>query len=215
MLLRTFLLAGLGAGLVPLASHAQTTFTAPHYYLGVGANLLSNVPFNSVGVPSLVGPALVAGRQLNSRVALQIGASLHWRKESTSDTYLDYGQTMSTTVTRKNKYKYLLVPVVLRYAFKPAAERVQLDGLVGITGILATTHSTYSNSFAGQTSSTESNYGIARASLTLGPAARYALSPTLELTASALVGATIGDFSPSLRQRLFLNVQLGTQYNFG
>jgi hypothetical protein len=46
---------------------------------GRGANLLTNVPFNSANVSRLVGPSLTAGMQVASRVALQTAAHISGR----------------------------------------------------------------------------------------------------------------------------------------
>jgi hypothetical protein len=52
--------------------------------------------------------------------------------------------------------------------------------------------------------------------VTLGPAVRYTLVPNMELTANALVSATLGDtYYYRFSDRLFLNVLVGAQYSFG
>ncbi|TDN40198.1 hypothetical protein E4631_18030 [Hymenobacter sp. UV11] len=47
------------------------------------------------------------------------------------------------------------------------------------------------------------------------PAARYTLSPNLELTANGLVSAILGDTYYKFSDRLFLNALVGVHYTFG
>jgi hypothetical protein len=212
---RTLAAAGLlAAALLPIVSHAQTI--APHFYVGVGANLLSSTPFNSAA-SRLLGPALTAGIQLNPHVALQVGASYQWQKESISELYVATapgGPTTIITNTREYHYKYLLVPVLLRYTFAPAAERFHVDALGGVTLLYSASRGTY-DSTPYTAPPTEYKSAIYRASLTLGPAIRYAVASQLELTASSLVSATVGDSYYRFSDRFFLNTSVGINYTFG
>jgi hypothetical protein len=212
---RTLAAAGLlAAALLPIVSHAQTT--APHFYVGVGANLLSSTPFNSAA-PRLLGPALTAGIQLNPHVALQIGASYQWQKEAVSELYVATapgGPTTIVTNTREYHYKYLLVPVLLRYTFAPAAERFHVDALGGVTLLYSASRGIY-DSTPSTAPPAEYKSAIYRASLTLGPAIRYAVASQLELTASSLVSAAVGDSYYRFSDRFFLNTSVGINYTFG
>jgi hypothetical protein len=114
--------------------------------------------------------------------------------------------------------KYFTIPVLLRYTFTPSAERFHMDALTGLT--LA--HDSYRNRFTRTSPSPSDSYSqvytgsATRASVTLGPAARYTLTPNVELTANALVSATLGDaYYYRFSDRLFLNVLAGVQYSFG
>jgi hypothetical protein len=215
---RTLFAAGLLAGSLPIASHAQT---APRFYVGLGANLLTNVPFLSGGAAPtsegtrLYGPALTAGLQLNPRLALQAGVAYTWQNSSYYQVYNELNQPTPVVQQGALHAKYFTIPVLLRYTFAPAAERFHVDALAGLT--LAT--SSYRNS-ASSTSVTspysyEYNGVTTKANVTLGPAVRYTLVPNVELTANALVSARLGDAYYHFSDRLFLNVLVGAQYSFG
>lgn len=213
MFFRTLVTAGLLAGILPLASPAQT---APRFYVGAGANLLTNVPFLSGGIaPRLYGPALTAGLELTPHLALQAGVAYFWQNDNLSLIYNDPNQL--TPVVEQIDYhtKYFTIPVLLRYTFAPAAERLHVDALAGVT--LA--HSSYRNSSSSTSLSYPYSYeytgSTTRANVTLGPAVRYTLVPNVELTANALVSATVGDTYYRFSDRLFLNVLVGVQYSFG
>jgi hypothetical protein len=134
------------AGSVPLASHAQT---ASRFYAGVGANLLTNVPFNSANVSRLVGPSLTVGVQVASRVALQTAATYQWQSESYTSPIYTYGGGYIGGETSSSRYRYITVPVLLRYTVTPAARHFLFDGLAGIT----IRHSTHQQNYprAGRT----------------------------------------------------------------
>jgi hypothetical protein len=201
---------------LPLVSHAQTA--TPRFYLGAGANLLTNAPFSAAGIPRLLGPSVTAGKQLSAKLALQVGLSYFWQNETTSYSYLTYdasGQTRLINNSYSTNSKYLLLPVLLRYTFTAAPNRFYFDGLGGITAIYAHHHYTNTTDYAGVPFSNENNYSAGRVNLTIGPAVRYALSPTVELTANGLVSATIGDSYRRFSDRLFLNVLVGAHYTFG
>jgi len=203
------------AAILPVVSHAQTT--APHVYAGASANLLSNTPFTSAGVPLRLGPALTAGYQFTPNVALQVGASYQWQNEAFSEIYLATAPGGPTTaITNRNEYhyKYLLVPVLLRYTFTPFAERFHVDALGGTTLLYSALRRTYDSTPA-TAPPAEYKSATFRASLTLGPALRYTVAPRVELTASSLVNAALGDYYPRFSNRLFLNTAIGVNYNFG
>jgi hypothetical protein len=62
MLVRQLLSAYLLSGPLPLLSHAQTAPATSRFYVGVGATLYFNVPFNTTGIVTrLLGPSLLAG----------------------------------------------------------------------------------------------------------------------------------------------------------
>jgi hypothetical protein len=208
MRFRTLLITSLLTSSLPLVSQAQTN---PHFYVGAGANLLTNVPFNSAGAPRLVGPSLTAGVLLTSRLALQASASYHWKKDSYTSPSYNYGQTGTVGGdTYSNQYKYFMVPVLLRYTFTPSTEHFHFDGLAGVTVLHSTYHYESTALYPG-----DYNSSLTRASLSLGPAARYTLTPKVELTANALVSAALGDGYYQFSDRLFLNVLVGAHYTFG
>jgi hypothetical protein len=79
MLVRPLLTACFLGGLFPLLSQAQTPPATSRFYMGVGATLYSNVPFQTTSiVPHLLGPSLLAGWQFTPRLAGQAGLSYHW-----------------------------------------------------------------------------------------------------------------------------------------
>jgi hypothetical protein len=217
----TFTAAILVAGILPLASHAQTT---PRFYVGVGANLLTNVPFLSEGdgprvsggaTTRLYGPALTAGLQLNPHLALQAGVAYFWKNSSYYQVSSNSNQPTPIVSQSDFRVKYFTIPVLLRYTFTPAAERFHVDALAGMTLV----HSSYRNSASSNFYTTpyayEYNGSTTKANVTLGPAVRYTLVPNVELTANALVSATLGDTYYRFNDRLFLNVLVGAQYSFG
>ena len=201
------------AGILPLASQAQT---APRFYVGAGANLFTNVPFLARGTaPKLFGPSLTAGLQLNPHLALQAGVAYFWQNEYRSQSYNDPNQLTPVVDQIDYHAKYFTIPVLLRYTFVPDAERFHVDALAGVT----LTHSSYRNSSSSNSLSNpysyEYNGSDTRASVTLGPAVRYTLVPNVELTANALVSASVGDTYYRFSDRLFLNVLVGAHYSFG
>jgi hypothetical protein len=207
------LLAGL-VGL-PLLSFAQAGPASSRFYVGVGANLLTDVPFNSTSVPNLVGPSLTAGMQLAPRLAVQVSAAYHWQHDTYTYPYYSSGTgTPINTVSTDYHYKYITVPVLLRYTFTEPAASFHFDGLAGITVLHGAFKYTSSGSYPGtfpenySSSSTKANF-------TLGPAVRYTLSPQVELTANGLVSAVLGDTYYRFSDRLFLNVLVGAHYTFG
>ena len=206
MFSRILFAASILSGL-PLASHAQTTPPAARFYVGVGANMLSNVPFKDQGiVPRIIGPALTAGLQLTPRLAVQAGLSYHWKTETYD--YLFAGPGIATNVSTK----YFIVPALLRYTVTAPATPVHFDVLGGATLVHARGHVTYSGStpFSGDPTSSDTRFN-----LTLGPALRAAIAPHLELTASSLVSMVVGEDYYRFSDRLFLNTSLGVNYTFG
>jgi hypothetical protein len=211
MLLRTLLSASLLGGILPLASQAQITPDASRFYVGVRANMLSNVPFKDRGlVPQLVGPALTAGMQFTPRLAGQVGLSYHWGKE-TRDLLYRFG---NITVTSRSKY--FSIPVLLRYTVTEPAQRFHFDILGGATLLHTTGSTSYTNSTGVLDPGFRDNSGSnTNFCLTLGPAVRAAISSHLELTASSAVSAVVGDNYYKFSDRLFLNTSLGVNYTFG
>ncbi len=198
---------------LPLVCQAQTEPASSHFYLGAGVNLLTNVPSTSAGVPRLLGPSLTAGVGLAPRVALQASVTYQWQNNSGSSSY-NYGSGISYD-SFSSRSKYFTVPVLLRYAFTPTPGRFQFDGLAGITVVHSSFHYESTTTNSGSPYSYEDNGGLTRASITLGPAVRCAISPNLELTANSLVSAAVGDTYYRFSDRLFLNVLVGAQYSFG
>lgn len=213
MFSRTLFTAGLLAGILPLASHAQT---APRFYVGAGANLFTETPSPLERTAlRLYGPALTAGLQLSSHLALQTGVAYTWQNITRSQSYNDPNLIVPVVEQVDFHSKYFTIPVLLRYTFAPAAERLHVDALAGVT--LA--HRRYRNSASSTYSAAPYSYAyhgsLTRASVTLGPAVRYTLVPNVELTANALVSAIVGDTYYRFSDRLFLNVLVGAQYSFG
>ncbi|MGI4820404.1 MAG: hypothetical protein ACRYFV_04245 [Janthinobacterium lividum] len=211
------LLLGASFACLPLISLAQTASVSSHFYVGVGADLLTNVPFNSASIPHLVGPALTAGLQLNARLALQLGVAYHWTNDSYTNPTFDSGTGgIAGTVTNTDHYKYFTVPVLLRYTFTPSAEGFHVDGLAGVSLLHTRYRYTYFATFPSipLSYSNEITSSVTRASLTLGPAVRYTLSPAVELVANSLVNVGLTGAN-SFSDRLFLNVLVGAQYTFG
>ncbi|RZJ95337.1 MAG: porin family protein [Hymenobacter sp.] len=201
---RTLLAASLLSGLLPLTSQAQTVPVSSRFYVGVGANMLSNVPFKDQGaVPRIIGPSLTAGMQLTPRLAVQAGLSYHQKNETYE--YLFAGPGIASTI----KAKYFLVPVLARYTVTEPTARFHFDVLGGATLIHATSHISYTSS------AYESDNADTRFNLSVGPAVRAALSSHFELTASGLVSATVGDSYYEFSDRLFLNTSIGVNYTFG
>lgn len=214
MTFRTLLTASLLSGLLPLAGHAQTAPATSRFYVGVGANLLTNVPFKDNGtVPKLAGPALTAGLQLTPHLAVQAGLSYHTQKDSFYYTYTtSTGPAISQGSTR---YNYFLVPVLLRYSITAPTARVHFDALGGSTLMRATVNGSYSDSGSPLYDNQDYHDANTKAFLTVGPALRYTVSPRVELTANGLVSAALGKDYYQFSDRLFLNLAVGAHYTFG
>ena len=216
MFFRTLLTASLLGSLLPLACKAQNTLDAPRFYVGIGANMLSKVPFTNQGTATrLIGPAVMAGWQFTPRLAGQIGLSYHWKKDAYSYQTVDQtGYSISTYTYRSN---YFTVPVLLRYTVTNPAERFHFDILGGatITHARGSSLVEYYSSTGTNLTPKESSYSDTQFNLTLGPAVRYALLPYLELTATGLVSAVMGENYYRFSDRLFLNTAVGVNYTFG
>jgi hypothetical protein len=214
MFFRILFTASLLVGILPLVSHAQT---APRFYVGAGANLLTNTPFTSAGVPRLVGPSVTVGRQLSTKLALQVSASYFRQNESNSYSYSTtyFGQPTIATSSYSLDSKLFIMPVLLRYTFTAAPKRFYVDGLGGVTVAYSHGHSASTVNYVGTPYSSEDNYSQVKANLTLGPAVRYAISPNIELTANGLVSAILNAGRYQFSDRLFLNVLVGAHYTFG
>jgi hypothetical protein len=200
---------------LPLVSLAQTDPGSSHFYVGVGASLLTEVPFTSAGTPRLLGPSLTAGVYLAPHLALQASASYYWRNETYTSPSYSYGTGSLGGDSYTDEAKYLMVPVLLHYTFTPSTSRLQFDGLAGVTVVHTSYHYTSTTTFSGIPRTYENKGGLTRASVTLGPAIRYSVSPQVELTANGLVSAVVGDTYYNFSDRLFLNVLAGAQYSFG
>jgi len=203
MLTRTLFAVSLLAGLLPLASSAQST---SRFYVGAGAGVLTNRPFSAGSAERVVGPSLTAGLVLNPRLAVQLGASYHGRTETIPSYSSGPGQNAD-----KSHYYYLVMPALLRYTFTSPDSPWHLDGLAGATIVHAASKYTRNDSL----SYLNFRSSATRANLTLGPAFRYAFLPNVEFTANALLSAVVGDTYYRFSDRLFLNVLVGAQYSFG
>lgn len=134
-------------------------------------------------------------------------------KDSYAFQFIDQSGYPVTSVTYR--FSYLTVPVLLRYTVTAPAERFHFDLLGGGTLVHARSGSTYEYG-AGATSPAEQPVNSdTRVNVTLGPSVRAALSPHLELTASGLVSAIVGESYYRFSDRLFLNTSLGMNYTFG
>jgi hypothetical protein len=205
MLAPILLTTGLLSTLLPLSSPAQTAPPAsPRFYVGVGANLLANVPFKDRAlVPRIFGPSLTAGLLFTPRWALQVGFSYHGKQEPIYDPNSPTPASGPTLDTN-----YFLVPALLRYTVTAPATLVQVDVLAGATLVHMKGWNTYS-------SFPTSSYTDTRVNLTLGPAGRAALSAHWEVTAASLVSMIVGENYYTFSDRLFLNTSLGLNYKFG
>jgi hypothetical protein len=199
---------------LPLVSPAQTDPSSSHFYVGAGVNLVTNVPFTSSGAPRIYGPSLTAGVNLAPRLALQASVAYQWQNYSGGSAY-NSGAGISYE-SYSSRSKHFTIPVLLRYTLTPSPKPFQFDGLAGLTVLHSSYHyASTSTSSAGYINTYENNGGVTKASVTLGPAVRYAVSPKVELTANGLVSAVIGDTYYRFSDRLFLNVLVGAQYSFG
>jgi hypothetical protein len=192
------LITGLLGTLLPLASPAQTAPASPRFYVGVGANLLANVPFNDRKlvplVPRIFGTSLTAGWLFTPRWALQVGFSYHGKN------------TPNPAGGPALEARYFLVPALLRYTVTAPATPVQFDVLAGTTLVHLKDWETYS---------APSSHTYNRVNLTVGPAVRAALSAHWELTAAGLVSMIVRKDYYTFSDRLFLNTSLGLNYKFG
>lgn len=204
------LTTGLLVTLLPLSSAAQTTPTPPRFYVGIGANMLSNVPFKDRGVvPRLIGPALTASRQFTSRLAGQVGLSYHWDKDSYEYTPID-----TPPFTATERVRFVLVPVLLRYTLTKPTENFHVDVLGGTTLVHVAGQLTFENSGPLDPALRASRTSDTRLNLTLGPAVRATISSHLDLTVNGLVSMRVGRMY-TFSDRLFLNTSLGLNYKFG
>lgn len=201
---------------IPQLGFAQTTPASARFYVGAGANLLRDTPFRSGGT-TLVGPSLTAGMQFTPRLAVQISAAYQWQHDTFTYPDFTYGSgSVASNVKADFYYKYFTVPVLLRYTFTEPTAPLHFDGLAGITLL----HNTYKSTLSGPSGGYDyfpDNYrsSSTNASLTLGPAVRYSVTPNVELTASGLLSAVLGDDYYRFSDRLFLNVLVGAHYTFG
>jgi hypothetical protein len=197
------LTTGLLGTLLPFSSPAQTAPASSRFYLGVGANLLSNLPYKDRGiVPSSFGPSLTVGLPFTPRWALQVGFSYHGKRETITNSNPAVKATVRTN--------YFLVPALLRYTVTESTRPVQFDILTGATLVHATGRTTFS-----PPAYAESTLSDTRFNLTLGPAVRAAISNHLEFTAAGLVSMVVGENYYNFSDRLFLNTSLGLNYKFG
>jgi hypothetical protein len=205
--------ANLLVGLLPLTSQAQADRP---FYVGAGVNLLTNVPFYTGSSSHLVGPSFTAGWQFTPHLAVQVSPTYQWQNESYTAPIYQYGSTGTVGGgTSYGYYKYFTVPVLLRYTFTPPTGRFNLDALAGVTIRYSAYTYGYTPPYPGQPFGYESKGGASKANITLGPAVRYALSSSIELTANGLVSAILGSSnSDRFSDRLFLNALVGAQYSF-
>jgi hypothetical protein len=209
MLIRTLLNVSLLAGMLPLTSHAQTAPASSRFYVGVGANLYSNVPFKDrKTVPRLLGPSLTVGMQFTPRLAGQAGLSYHWQgQEYSFPSYSSSSSTPFTTITERSHY--IIAPVLLRYTLTTSATNFHVDVLGGATLLHAASHATSSTPAFNVDRTPDT-----RVNLTLGPALRATISSHLELTVNGLVSMRVGKNYYEFSDRLFLNTSLGVNYTF-
>jgi hypothetical protein len=212
MLLHKLLSASLLAGGLPLVSAAQTTDTPTRYYVGVGGSLLNSF---GRGSSRILGPSLTAGLQVNPKLAVQVGTTVTWRNYSSGYSYTDY-QLQETVYTNESHSTFITIPALLRYTLTPAAKRLQVDALVGLSLLINSGRSTSTTTFPDQTHYESSGrYSALRGSLVLGPALRYSITPRVALTAEVPVNLGVGSSYGSFSNRLFYNLQVGARYNFG
>jgi hypothetical protein len=205
MLSQTLLTACLLGSLFPFVSSAQTTSVASRFYVGVGGNQLSNIPFNDAIVPRFIGPSLTAGMQLTPRLAVQTGLSYHWGENSPKIQQL----IDSPSSTHSG---YFIIPALLRFTTTAPAARAHFDIVGGATLVHIRNRTTYD--YNGSTLKELRNSNT-QFSLTLGPAVRAALAPNLEITAASVVSAVVGESYYQFSERLFLNTSIGVNYTFG
>jgi opacity protein-like surface antigen len=165
----------------------QTLLPTPHYYVGLGASLLTSRPFHTpYEGPTLVGPALTIGRHFTPRVALQ--ATVAWQAG---------GQRFRSSAST--------AAVLLRYSVLSSAARLQLAGIGGVTW----------QNYGWLASQSESN-SRTYTNFTLGPAVQYALTAHVALAASVPVLLLLDRTdSRALSTHLSLNPQVGVTYAFG
>jgi len=201
---------------IPQLGFAQSSPTSARFYVGAGANLLRDFPSGSEAT-TLVGPSLTAGMQLTPRLAVQVSAAYHWQHRSFTYPDFTYGSgTVSSNVRADFYSKYFTVPVLLRYTFTEPAAPFHFDGLAGLTLVHGTFKSTVSTPISGYGYFPDNYHSSStKANLTLGPAVRYRVAPNVELTASGLLSAALGDEYYRFSDRLFLNVLVGAHYTFG
>ncbi len=212
MFRRLLFTTGLLSTLLPLASHAQTTPASSRYYVGLGANLLTDSFFKTrESGPTLIGPALTAGLQLTPRLAVQAGLTYQWKVNSYYAEYTTPRPAISTATTRIN---YFTLPVLLRYSLTLPAKRFHLDALGGATVSHKASHGSYYTTANTDPVYEEYSGSSTSFSLTLGPAVRYSILPNLDLTASGLMSIKRESFI-YFNERLFLNVGVGANYTFG
>jgi hypothetical protein len=210
MLSHLLLTTGLLGTLLPLSSPAQTAPASSRFYVGVGVNLLSNLPFKDRGiVPRLIGPALTAGVQFTPRLAGQVGLSYHWEKDS-----YEYIGSSNPSFTAIQRVSYVHVPVLLRYTLTTPAENLHVDILGGATLLHAAGHLTFESNGPIDPALRESRTSDTRVNLTLGPAVRAAISSHLDLTVNGLVSMRVDEVY-NFSDRFFLNTSLGLNYKFG
>jgi len=202
MLSHLLLTTGLLGTLLPLSSSAQVAPALSRFYVGVGGNLLSTLPFKDRGiVPSSFGPSLTLGLPFTPRWALQVGFSYHGKRETIANP--------NSVVEAIIRTKYFLVPALLRYTVTEPANPVQFDILGGATLVHAKAQTTFF-----PPSYYESNLSDTRFNLTLGPAVRAAISSHLDLTVNGLVSMRVDEVY-TFSDRFFLNTSLGLNYKFG
>jgi hypothetical protein len=213
MPLHKLCLVTLLVGVQPLASVAQTTTTAPRYYVGVGGSMLNSF---ASGSSRLFGPSLTVGRQFKPRVALQVGTTVGWRNYSSGYSYTNAGQTLPTVRTFATRSTFITIPILLRRTLTPAVNRFQIDALVGLSLLVSTGRNTITTTYGDQTLYSSSNRNSSfRGSLVAGPAVRYGLTPRVALAAEIPVNFVVGNSNGRFSDHFFYNFQVGARYNFG
>jgi hypothetical protein len=209
----------LGLLSLPLLGTAQTSEPTPRFYVGAGAALLTGQPFHRYAT-TRIGPALTVGYQLRPRLALQLSGAYTSRKGSTGyDSYStdNAGNQYIDSYSTEYRDRLFTLPVLLRGELTNSGKRLHVDALVGATLLLSTSYSRSTSTYQGQTSFYNYDYGPSlNASLSLGPALRYSLTPRLEATADVLVNIVVTRaYYYSFNDHLFSNVLAGVRYRFG
>lgn len=214
-MLKALLLISLAS--LPLLGRAQSTPPAVGFYAGAALSVQTGQPFNEYASTRL-GPALTVGARLRSRLALQLSSAYNQQHGTYHGSYLAYG---GLVVEDNDTHRYTFtLPLLLRATLNAPASRWHVDALAGPTLQVYFTHQDYLQTTQGQvTRSGTSNYVETQVSLTLGPGVRYALTPHLELAATALANLNVSGFPYTLlapiSNQFDSHVLAGVQYRFG
>ncbi|GGG50989.1 outer membrane beta-barrel protein [Hymenobacter glacieicola] len=208
---------------LPLATRAQTPGSSLPLkaYVGVGVNggryydkRYGEVLNNGL----LYSPTVVAGLHLTPTLTLQLGANMYNHRMSYTAQGVDYSagnpnNPVISYTSGTTRRRYYIVPLLVRYTFAGSAQRMKLDGLLGITIYHTREHSTtthldsqfqVTNQYAYSRNATYAN-------LLVGIGARYALLPKLELASEVRINPFYFGYSVGA----YPNVDLSIRYCFG